>query len=182
MDEDNIDNEFSSSAVFMQGKDKKKKGRSGSNPSSKTGSRSNTPINVEQGAGDTLSQAAASLLKEGKAGSKRGHETSTPSPETKKQKLSGSPKTVMDNVRTGSPAVRPGTPSDSGNGITEEAIRRYLTHKPMTTTDLMRKFKSKSKGMSKEQTVNAIATILKKIQPHQEKIEGKLYLSIKSKK
>lgn len=185
VDEDNIDNEFSSSAVFMQGKDsKKKKGRSGSTPSSKTGSRSNTPINVEQAAGETLSQAAL-LLKEGKAaGSKRVHENATPSPESKKQKLSASPKTVMENIRTSSPSVRPGTPSDSGNGITEEAIRRYLTHKPMTTTDLMRKFKSKTKqkNMSKEQTVNAIATILKKIQPHQEKIDGKLYLSIKSKK
>lgn len=185
VDEDNIDNEFSSSAVFMQGKDaKKKKGRSGSTPSSKTGSRSNTPINIEQGASETLSQAA-NLLKEGKAaGSKRVHDSATPSPDSKKQKLSESPKTVMENIRTGSPSVRPGTPSNSGNGITEEAIRRYLTHKPMTTTDLMRKFKSKSKqtGLSKEQIVNTIATILKKIQPHQEKIDNTLYLSIKAKK
>jgi len=185
VDEDNIDNEFSSSAVFMQGKDsKKKKGRSGSTPNSKTGSRSNTPINVEQTATETLSQAAL-MLKDGKAaGAKRTHENATPSPESKKQKLSASPKTVVENIRTSSPSVRPGTPSDSGNGITEEAIRRYLTHKPMTTTDLMRKFKNKAKlkNMSKEQTVNAIATILKKIQPHQEKIDGKLYLSIKSKK
>ena len=52
----------------------------------------------------------------------------------------------------------------------------------MTTTDLMRKFKTKKTGLSKEQTVNAIAAILKKIQPHQEKIDGKLYLSIKAKK
>lgn len=185
VDEDNIDNEFSSSAVFMQGKDKKKKGKSGSTSSSKTGSRSNTPIQTDQ-AIDTLTQAATSL-KEGKPGSKRGRDNATPSPESKKQKLgynSESPKTVTEGVRTNSPSIRPSTPSDSGNGITEEAIRRYLTHKPMTTTDLMRKFKTKSKqrGMSKEHTVNAIATILKKIQPHQEKIDGKLYLSIKSKK
>jgi len=52
----------------------------------------------------------------------------------------------------------------------------------MTTTDLMRKFKTKKTGLSKEQTVSAIAAILKKIQPHQEKIDGKLHLSIKTKK
>lgn len=181
VDEDNIDN--ASSAVFMQGKDttKKKKGRSGSNPSSKSGSRSNTPIQVDQGANETLSQAAM-LLKEGKVGAKRPHEKATPSPESKKQRLTDSPKTVAENVRTSSPSVRPGTPSDSGNGITEEAVRRYLMHKPMTTTDLMRKFRPKCKGMSKEQTVNAIASILKKIQYTQEKIDGKLFLSIKTKK
>ena len=55
-------------------------------------------------------------------------------------------------------------------------------HKPMTTTDLMRKFKTKKTGLSKEQTVTAIASILKKIQPNQEKIDGKLFLSIKTRK
>lgn len=192
-EDEDIDNEFSSSAVFMQGKDlKKKKGRSGSSSSSKPGSRSNTPIQAEQ-ALETISQAASSL-KEVKAGSKRGHETSSPTPQSKKQKLAAlnsgigreSPKTMTDNFRSNSPALRPDTPSSSqdssGNGITEEAIRRYLTHKPMTTTDLMRKFKTKKTGLSKEQTVNAIAAILKKIQLHQEKVDGKLYLSIKSKK
>ena len=66
-------------------------------------------------------------------------------------------------------------------GITESAIRRYLSHKPMTTTDLMRKFKTKKTGLSKEQTLSAIAAILKKIKPDQEKIDGKLHLSIKPK-
>lgn len=181
VDEDDIDNEFSSSAVFMQGKDKKKKGKSGSTSSSKTGSRSNTPIQTSDQALETISQAANSL-RESKS-LKRNHENSTPSPDSKKQKHSDSPKTISEVARTNSPLVRPGTPSD-GNGITEEAVRRYLSHKPMTTTDLLKKFKNKNKqkNMSKEQTVGAIAAILKKIQPVQEKIEGKLYLSIKQKK
>ena len=121
---------------------------------------------------------------------KRSHDTSSPSPQSKKQKLgsivtstkqSGSPMT-SEFARTGSPAMRSGTPSDGNTSITEDTIRRYLTHKPMTTTDLVRKFKTKKTGLSKEQTVNAIASILKKIQPNQEKIDGKLYLSIKTKK
>lgn len=125
-------------------------------------------------------------------GLKRSHDSSsTPSPTSKKQKLhnsvatsskrSSSPHTTLTD-RSASPVVRSGTPSDGGHSITEEAIRRYLTHKPMTTTDIMKKFKTKKTGLTKEQTVNAIAAILKKIQPHQEKIDGKLYLSIKTKK
>lgn len=228
-EDEDIDNEFSKSAVFMQGKDgKKKKGKSGSNSGSKPGSRSSTPVQSDQST-DTLSQAAKSL-KEGKAGSKRSMDRSSPSPQSKKQKLgsivtgsrnspsgsrsatpsdggsktgskrgmdrsSPSPqgkKQKLGSIVTGSrnsplltdsrSGSRSGTPSDGGNTITEEAIRRYLTHKPMTTTDLMRKFKLKKTGLSKEQTVNAIGTILKKIQPHQEKIDGKLYLSIKTKR
>lgn len=50
----------------------------------------------------------------------------------------------------------------------------------MTTKDLLQKFKSKKTGLTNEQTVQKIAAILKKIQPEQNKIKGKLYLSLKS--
>ena len=63
--------------------------------------------------------------------------------------------------------------------ITESTIRRYLAHKPMTTTDLVRKFKTKKTGLTKEQTVSTIAAILKRIGPEKQHIDGKLYLSIK---
>ena len=76
---------------------------------------------------------------------------------------------------------RSGTPSSDGQAITEDAIRKYLSHKPMTTYDLVRKFKTKKTGLTKEQTLKAIATILQKIQYTQEKIDGKLYLSINRK-
>ena len=67
----------------------------------------------------------------------------------------------------------------SNEGITEEAVRRYLMRKPMTTKDLVQKFKSRNAGMTKEQMTTTIAQILKRINPQKTKINDKLYLSIK---
>ncbi|XP_065657204.1 general transcription factor IIF subunit 1 isoform X1 [Hydra vulgaris] len=175
VDDEDIDDEYSKSAIFMQGGKKKKS----SNSNSVQGSRSSTPIQNEL-ASDTLNQAVKSL-KEGKAGSKRAHEASLSSSQSKKPKIKPSGSfTVNDNKKSDIKAW--GTNSPSSDCITEETIRRYLMHKPMTTTDLMRKFKTKKTCLSKEQTVTAIAAILKKIQLHQEKIDGKLFLSIKPRK
>lgn len=76
---------------------------------------------------------------------------------------------------------QPGTPTmaNSSDGITEDSVRRYLMRKPMTTTELLQKFKSKKTGLSSDQLVTTIAKILKKLNPEKQKIKGKLYLSIK---
>lgn len=58
-------------------------------------------------------------------------------------------------------------------------MRRYLTRKPMTTTELLQKFKSKKVGLSSDQLVPVIAQILKKINPNKQTIKSKMYLSIK---
>lgn len=70
-------------------------------------------------------------------------------------------------------------PTSSSDGVTEEQVRRYLTRKPMTTTELLQKFKSKKLTLSSEQLVPSIAQILKKINPHKQMIKGKMYLSMK---
>lgn len=67
------------------------------------------------------------------------------------------------------------------NGITEEAVRRYLMRKPMTTTELLTKFKNKKTGVSSEKLVETMTQILKKIDPVKQTIQGKMYLSIKTK-
>ncbi|XP_058824645.1 general transcription factor IIF subunit 1 [Topomyia yanbarensis] len=64
-------------------------------------------------------------------------------------------------------------------GITEEAVRRYLMRKPMTTTELLTKFKNKKTGVSSEKLVETMTAILKKINPVKQTIQGKMYLSIK---
>ena len=51
--------------------------------------------------------------------------------------------------------------------------------KPMTTKDLVQKFKSRNAGMTKEQMTTTIVQILKRINPQKTKINDKLYLSIK---
>ena len=49
----------------------------------------------------------------------------------------------------------------------------------MTTKDLLKKFKTKKTGLTSEQTVQQIGAILRRIQPQQKKVKGKLYLSLK---
>ena len=68
----------------------------------------------------------------------------------------------------------------SESGITEEAVRRYLMRKPMTTTELLQKFKSKKTGLTSEQLVNTMTGILKRINPMKQTIKNKMYLSIKA--
>merc|ERR1719483_1904838 len=74
----------------------------------------------------------------------------------------------------GSGSAAPGT-----EAITEEAVRRYLKRRPMTTTDLLKKFRSKKTGILNAQLVQLLANILKKINPHKQKVKGVTYLSLK---
>lgn len=67
----------------------------------------------------------------------------------------------------------------SDSGITEDAVRRYLMRKPMTTTELLQKFKSKKTGLTSEQLVNVMTQLLKKINPVKQTIKGKMFLSLK---
>ena len=67
----------------------------------------------------------------------------------------------------------------SSEGITEDAVRRYLMRKPMRTKDLLQKFRSKNAKMDKSQIVHTIVNILKRINPETNKIKGELYLSLK---
>lgn len=71
----------------------------------------------------------------------------------------------------------PITMSDT-HGITEESVRRYLSRKPITTTQLVSKFKNRS-NLSSEQLVSIIALLLKKINPEKKMIKNKMYLSLK---
>lgn len=59
--------------------------------------------------------------------------------------------------------------------LTEEAVRRYLIRKPMTTKDLLKKFQTKRTGLSSDQTVNVLAQILKKLNPERKNISDKMH-------
>lgn len=65
-------------------------------------------------------------------------------------------------------------------GSTEEAVRRYLMRKPMTTTELLKKIQSKKTGVSSDELVEMMTAILKKINPSKQRIQGKMYLSLKT--
>jgi len=61
------------------------------------------------------------------------------------------------------------------HGITEEAVRRYLSRKPFTPAQLINKFKNRS-NLSPKQLVITIGLILKKINPEKKIIQNKMYL------
>ncbi|XP_065222627.1 general transcription factor IIF subunit 1 [Planococcus citri] len=64
-------------------------------------------------------------------------------------------------------------------GISEEAVRRYLTRKPMTAKELLQKFKKPKTTLTSEQLVIVMTQILKKINPVKQTIKNKMYLSLK---
>lgn len=104
--------------------------------------------------------------------------SATPTEEKAKKRKIENETPAAKKVRVESTLTHSASSSSlSSEGITEEAVRRYLLRKPMTTKDLVQKFKNT--GLSKDQLVNTIAKILKRIDPEKTKIKDKLYLSIK---
>ena len=122
---------------------------------------------------------SAKAKKRPASAAKKGTTGEETSPASKKPRISSGP----SSAGTGG-GSRTSTPTPTGSeegpqGITEEAVRRYLARKPMTSKDLLQKFKSKRTGLSNDETVKKIAAIVKKLQPEQKTIKGKLYLSLK---
>ncbi|XP_075528801.1 general transcription factor IIF subunit 1-like isoform X5 [Dermacentor variabilis] len=159
-DSDFDDSKFQS-AMFMQ-KPKKKNGCESANSS-----RANTPTKH------------VSDEKKGKGSSKAlKRKIMEESPSAGKTDGSAAKRPRSESNLPSTPSM-PSSWSSSTEGITEESVRRYLLRKPMTTTELLQKFKSKKTGMSSEKLVNTIAQILKRLNPEKQTIKGKLYLSIK---
>lgn len=68
--------------------------------------------------------------------------------------------------------------NNDSDGLNEESVRRYLFRKPMTTTELITKFR-KLKNVQRDNLVETMTSILKKIKPIKQTIQGKMYLSLK---
>ncbi|KAL3211255.1 hypothetical protein MRX96_036488 [Rhipicephalus microplus] len=172
-DSDFDDSKFQS-AMFMQ-KPKKKNGCESANSS-----RANTPTKhvsdekKSKGHGSVVQEAWDS---DNSKALKRKMMEESPSA----AKTDGSaPKRPRSESNLPSTPSMPSSWSSSTEGITEESVRRYLLRKPMTTTELLQKFKSKRTGLGSEKLVNTIAQILKRLNPEKQTIKGKLYLSIKA--
>jgi transcription initiation factor TFIIF subunit alpha len=117
-----------------------------------------------------------------KEGFEAGKRKLPPAPEPgTSQTVANSKRARLDNFSSAalSPYYNTGNPGSSDSGITEDAVRRYLMRKPMTTTELLQKFKSKKTGLTSDQLVNVMTQILKRINPLKQTIKGKMYLSIK---
>lgn len=150
-DSDFDDSKFHS-AMFMQ-KAKKKNGSD-----SASSSRANTPTRTNSDSSKDVQRGI------------------------QKRKLSdpSTPAVKRSKTDPSSPASQSLTSTSSTDGITEDAIRRYLSRKPMTASELLQKFKSKKTGMNSEQLVNKIAALLKKVNPIKHHVKNKMYFSLKS--
>lgn len=151
-DSDDSDNEKSNSKMK-----KKKAEKSAHN------SRSGTPVDATPSA---VKRKAEVILNSDNSNSPQ----STPAKKIKTESAPSSTTTPFVNYSS----------SKDNFGNTEEAVRRYLTRKPMTTTELLKKIQSKKTGVSSDELVEMMTAILKKINPSKQRIQGKMYLSLKA--
>lgn len=71
--------------------------------------------------------------------------------------------------------------TESPHTITEQEVWRYLSRKPITSKDLVKKFSTKKTEMEKNKIVEVLGDIIKNMKNvEKQKIKGKLYLSVKA--
>uniref|UniRef100_A0A3B3CB27 Transcription initiation factor IIF subunit alpha n=1 Tax=Oryzias melastigma TaxID=30732 RepID=A0A3B3CB27_ORYME len=172
-DDSDIEGE-TASALFMAKKrtPPKRGGGRGSGGSSRTSSRPGTP-SIDSASTSSTLRAAASKLEQGKRPTQG---PSADSPAAKRLKMEPSSQSPGPSGKsTPQPSSGKSTPSSSDVQLTEEAVRRYLIRKPMTTKDLLKKFQTKRTGLSSEQTVNVLAQILKRLNPERKNINDKMH-------
>uniref|UniRef100_A0A4W3GZV2 Transcription initiation factor IIF subunit alpha n=1 Tax=Callorhinchus milii TaxID=7868 RepID=A0A4W3GZV2_CALMI len=170
-DESDIETEAASALFMLKKKTPPKKERKGSNSSSRGTSRPSTPTTDPSLTSSTL-KAAANRLEQGK---RQGGSAETPAAKRLKMDAAQS----SSGKSTPQPQSGKSTPSSGDIQLTEDAVRRYLTRKPMTTKDLLKKFQTKKTGLSSEQTVNVLAQILKKLNPERKMINDKMHFFLK---
>ncbi|KAM5237828.1 general transcription factor IIF subunit 1 [Ctenodactylus gundi] len=168
-EDSDIDSEASSALFMAKKKTPPKRERKPSGGSSRGSSRPGTPSAEGSSTSSTL-RAAASKLEQGKRTSEM--------PTAKRLRLDAGPQS-LSGKSTPQPPSGKCTPSSGDVQVTEEAVRRYLTRKPMTTKDLLKKFQTKKTGLSSEQTVNVLAQILKRLNPERKIVNDKMHFSLK---
>uniref|UniRef100_G3UMW7 Transcription initiation factor IIF subunit alpha n=1 Tax=Loxodonta africana TaxID=9785 RepID=G3UMW7_LOXAF len=159
-EESDIDGEASSALFMAKKKTPPKRERKPSGGSSRGNSRPGTPSTEGSNTSSTL-WAAASKLEQGKRTSDM--------PTAKRLRMDAGPQGLSGKS----------TPQPHDVQVTEDAVRRYLTRKPMTTKDLLKKFQTKKTGLSSEQTVNVLAQILKRLNPERKMVNDKMHFSLK---
>ncbi|XP_044514409.1 general transcription factor IIF subunit 1 isoform X1 [Gracilinanus agilis] len=171
-EESDIDNEASSALFMTKKKTPPKRERKASGSSSRGDSRPSTP-SVDSGCTSSTLRAAASKLEQGKR-----QMGPSDTPAAKRLRLDAGPQSISGKS-TPQPQSGKSTPSSGDVQVTEDAVRRYLTRKPMTTKDLLKKFQTKKTGLSSDQTVNVLAQILKRLNPERKMINDKMHFSLK---
>lgn len=155
------------------------------------------------GEDDSGDEAGGKGKKNGGKGSKNSSRAATPTPDDKSaasdEKRAGAEKrkAMVDNLLDpnqepsakksrldsfgSSQSSSSSFPSvGSAEAAFEEDVRRYLARKPMTTTEILRKLKSKKTALHKDDMMKMLVNVLKRINPHKQKVKGTMYLSLKT--
>ncbi|KAK6468875.1 general mRNAion factor IIF subunit 1-like [Huso huso] len=173
-EDSDIDGETASALFMLRKKTPPKRPGKGSAGSSRGGREVGTP-SLDSGSTSSTLRAAASKLEQG---GKRQGQGGPDTPAAKRLKMEPNAQSTSGKS-TPQPPSGKCTPSSSDVHLTEEAVRRYLIRKPMTTKDLLKKFQTKRTGLSSEQTVNVLAQILKRLNPERKSIADKMHFYIK---
>ncbi|XP_041357937.1 general transcription factor IIF subunit 1-like [Gigantopelta aegis] len=162
-------------------KDKNGKAKNADSDSDSSSSSYGSDSDIE---GEGTLVASALLMQKNLERAKEREGTSSPKPGASEEKAL---KRKLESDQTPSKKARLESPvtvqssSSVSDGITEEAIRRYLMRKPMTTKDLSQKFKKMAKkmNMTNEEMTHTIAQLLKRINPERQMVKNVLFLYLK---
>lgn len=82
---------------------------------------------------------------------------------------------------SGAPPSKKSKTVESTSTITEDEVRRYLSRKPITSKELVKKFTGKKTDIDKSHVPEILSRIIKKMPNVEERrIDGKFYLSLKN--
>ncbi|TNM97182.1 hypothetical protein fugu_015338 [Takifugu bimaculatus] len=177
-DDSDIEGEATSALLMKKRIPPKRGGGRGSAGSSRTGSRPGTPSIDSASTSNTL-RAAASKLEQGKrqapgpdcpAAKRLKMEPSSQSPRASLERAPHNPHQANLLPAQGTAPVPP-----PNIQLAEKVIQRSLMRRPMTTKDILKKFQTKCPGLSKEQTIEVLQQIMKRLKPERKVMNDKMH-------
>lgn len=144
------------------------------------GEKAKAESKLKRKATDPLQKTAKKFQKTASGGLQT-HDESSSSSSTSTAQTSKASKTaaIIAAVQAKSGQTAAPTPPPESTALTEEEVRRYLSRKPMTTKELLHKFRGKTQNkMSKEQLCQSLKTILDRLNAKIFEKNGVKYLSL----
>ena len=143
-------------------------------------SKSGDQGKMKRKATDNLQKSSKKLQKTASGGLQT-HDESSSSSSTSTAQTSKAQRTaaIIAAVQAKSSQPAPSPAPKETSALTEEEVRRYLSRKPMTTKELLHKFRGKTQDkMSKEELCQNLKTILDKLNAKICEKNGVKYLSL----
>ncbi|RDD46496.1 General transcription factor IIF subunit 1 [Trichoplax sp. H2] len=170
------DEELSKSTVWVQNKDKKKISSEESSSSSEEESVNKSTKAKKTAAivAKAKNNALVNLADRADFPTRVAKEKNKRSSENQPSKPAKRVKTEVGNREDSSSIA-----SEIKDYVTPEAVARYLKRKPMTTSELIKKFKKYFKDSKDKRSINFIAEIIRKLNPERKVSGGATYFYLK---